>query len=394
MASIGPTFSLALHADYGCRSTGACCSSNWSIPVENTVLARIGRALTEQSLSLEYTAHRGRSRASALVPAEILPEGAEALLGRDESRCVFLETQRGNLCAIHRQLGQTALPVACRQFPRVCVLEPRGVRISLSHYCPTAAQMLFREDASLDIVRSPEAFPDAAGYEGLDVREALPPPLHAKVLMDYDGLEAWESGVLALWSQVGISPERGLAVLRDAALRACRWRPGVEPLASHVQRALREANCRQTSTVTETRPWTAAIRTHDDVCACVPRDWRPRESMPLRESFARFVAPVWPAFTRPICRYLAARSFANWTLQMGGGVLGHVASIAGAHDVLVVEAARLCELEQGAVNAARLLEAFRRADHLLLHLARHDAVASLFAVAGRATAPKRPHRER
>ena len=50
--------------------------------------------------------------------------------------------QRGNLCAIQRQMGHDQLPSACRHFPRVVVLDPRGTFITLSHVCPTAARML------------------------------------------------------------------------------------------------------------------------------------------------------------------------------------------------------------------------------------------------------------
>ena len=46
-------------------------------------------------------------------------------------------------CAVHRQLGRETLPSACRDFPRVVTLTPLGVSITLSHYCPTAAGMLF-----------------------------------------------------------------------------------------------------------------------------------------------------------------------------------------------------------------------------------------------------------
>ena len=45
-------------------------------------------------------------------------------VGRD---CAFFEPGRGRLCAIHRQFGHDALPSACQHFPRVVVIDPRGV---------------------------------------------------------------------------------------------------------------------------------------------------------------------------------------------------------------------------------------------------------------------------
>ena len=36
---------LSIHADYGCRSAGACCSSGWEIAVEPEAEGRIERGL-------------------------------------------------------------------------------------------------------------------------------------------------------------------------------------------------------------------------------------------------------------------------------------------------------------------------------------------------------------
>ncbi len=65
---------------------------------------------------------------------------APALLATAHGRCVFHDP--AGRCAIHSALGHDALPVACRQFPRVSVTDPRGVSVTLSHYCPTAAALL------------------------------------------------------------------------------------------------------------------------------------------------------------------------------------------------------------------------------------------------------------
>jgi hypothetical protein len=55
-------------------------------------------------------------------------------------------------------LGRTALPLACRQFPRVVVRDPRGMSIVLLHYGPTAAAQLGR-DAPVEVTESSRAFP-------------------------------------------------------------------------------------------------------------------------------------------------------------------------------------------------------------------------------------------
>ncbi len=84
--------------------------------------------------------------------------------------------------------------------------------MTLSHYCPTAAGMLFpcqseelgspgdeesagprgSGDPALRIVEDPPAFPADWPWEGLDARDALPPLLRPGVLMDWPSLERWE----------------------------------------------------------------------------------------------------------------------------------------------------------------------------------------------------------
>ncbi len=60
----------------------------------------------------------------------------ELVVRRLERRCVFLDEQ--SLCAIHRDFGIEAKPVACRSFPFTVVRTPDGVFVGLSHYCTAA----------------------------------------------------------------------------------------------------------------------------------------------------------------------------------------------------------------------------------------------------------------
>ncbi len=75
----------------------------------------------------------------------------------------------------------------------MCLIDARGVRVSLSHYCPTAAAMIFDDDGPVTIVDGPPAVPGRAVPEGLDARAALPPRLTDRVLTDLEGLTAWEA---------------------------------------------------------------------------------------------------------------------------------------------------------------------------------------------------------
>src|SRR5205823_14603361 len=97
-----------------------------------------------------------------------LPDETAALVARGAAGdCVFYRRHSG-LCVIHRDLGQPMLPAACRHFPRLAVRDARGTFISLTHRCPPAAALLFRDDVPIEIVEAPPAFPDV-DYEGLVV---------------------------------------------------------------------------------------------------------------------------------------------------------------------------------------------------------------------------------
>ena len=123
---------LSIHADYRCRHAGACCTSAWDIPVEPGTEERLRAGLPTGAVGLR--------------PIAGLPHGARVVLRTDSrGRCAFLEGGPAHhLCAVHREMGEEALPSACRHFPRVVTLSPLGVSVTLSHYCPTAAGMSLR----------------------------------------------------------------------------------------------------------------------------------------------------------------------------------------------------------------------------------------------------------
>ena len=214
-------FALGFHADYRCRHSGACCTADWDVPVELPVYRSLSDALVGGRLQVA-------SAAGATYPFIVepdLPAGAAAILDRDHAgHCVFYERE-AKRCIVHRDLGEPHLPTTCRHFPRVSVQDSRGTFVSLSHFCPTAASMLFR-DAPVEIVAEPPAFP-ATDYDGLIVTaDDLPPLLHPRVLMDLDGYSAWERHMVGRCADVEQRPEAVLATLmRDADLLR-RWRPG------------------------------------------------------------------------------------------------------------------------------------------------------------------------
>src|SRR3954467_12496407 len=222
--------SLSIHADYRCRHSGRCCSTNWDVPVE----VPIYRSLTDALATGRLHTAPGTEGMDAFIVGPDLPEDTAAMFERsDEGQCVFLD-RSSHLCIVHRDLGETALAATCRHFPRLAVHDRRGTFVALSHFCPTAAAMLFRDDVPLAIVDAPPAFPPV-DYDGLDVTdEDLPPLLHPRMLMDLDAYTEWERHMVARCADVTQRPESTLATLRRDAVLIGHWRPGASSLRNAI----------------------------------------------------------------------------------------------------------------------------------------------------------------
>jgi hypothetical protein len=350
-----PVFALSIHAGYACRSSGACCTSGWEIAVEPAVedgIRRSGLFPEERHL----------------VPRGGLPEGARSVLAVDpHGRCLFHEPE--GLCGLHRRLGHGALPISCRQFPRVALLTPNGVSVSLSHYCPTAAAMLF-DRRPLAIVRDPAGLGgEEEDYEGLDAREALPPLLRPDALLGWDAHALFERHAVDVLGQGGLTAEQALQMLGTTAEAVRRWSAADGLLFDHLRRTIESAGPVPAPPSFDFED-AAALRR--EAAAAVPEgvSLPPalREVEALAEADARLVAPGWTDFAEPVRRYLAARAFAGWCALQGEGLRTTVLSLWLALGVLRVEAARACAAAAQPLDADRLREAVRSADLLLLHL--------------------------
>jgi Fe-S-cluster containining protein len=389
---------LSIHADYRCRDSGACCSSAWPIPIEVPQYEQLVAALADGSIavvdsSAEAEAGAGSSRPQLpprppFAPHRGLPEGATAVLAHtDDGRCVFYEAD-AKRCRIHRVKGHAALPMACQQFPRMCLLDPRGIQITLSHYCPTAADLLF-VDRPLAIVRHPLAFPPDFPYEGLDARTAFPPLLRPGVLLDWHTLDEFETHAIRALDAETRSVDAALARLDAWAERLRTWRDSDGPLAETFARIVRvESETPVAGTETPFTRGTPSINFETvfqldaEVRAAVPPG-SVIQSAPshLLEAYRRWVAPAWPAFTRPLCRYLAAKLFANWCWYQGHGLRSLIRSLHAALAVLRLEAARQTHANGRMLEARLLREAFRQTDLLLIHLCAQETLARGWAAA-------------
>jgi Fe-S-cluster containining protein len=291
---------LSFHAGYRCRQSGACCHAGWAIPFDERE--------AEHVRTLQVTGGRLSTE----------PAGGTIALRQDDGACSFFSAGTHD-CAIHRAGGHAALPVSCRIFPRVVRQDPAGTAISLSHYCPTAAALLFEEPAATGapaIVEAPPAFADVGPLEGLDARHEWPPLLRPGILMDLDGYASWERQGVDLLTRPGVRPEIGVSALAAITSRIVKWSPSIgEPLHEAIDAAF--------------------------------------------DAFAPAAGEAIGVDDRALKRWLAARLFANWVAYQGDGLAAIVAYLEGCLGTFQRESAR--------DNDAR--EAIRRSDMLILHRA-------------------------
>jgi Fe-S-cluster containining protein len=297
---------LSVHATYGCRHTGACCTSNWPIPVERDRFARIEAAVASGVLAASAEVRRWRATPDGELLLPLAPEG-----------CTFYDVS-GRRCTVHRALGHDALPLACRQFPRVTVREPRGVSVTLSHYCPTAASLL-DDPAPVSITDAPAAFPADGEYEGLDACE-MPPLLRPEMAMDWDSWWEFEWRAVDLIAHEA-STTRALRRLHRIIETIRPWRPDDEPLIERVHAAF---------TVGPEGP--------------VDREER-EEPTAIRN-------------------YVSAHAFANWTAHLGLGLRTWLRSLEAAHDLARSVGVRQADLRlRHLSDPKRLAEAWSAAEH-------------------------------
>lgn len=313
------TFWLSTHLAYACRHSGACCTAGWPIPIEHDRAAAVASAIAAGRVEAPPRWHAP----AAAAPADV----AGVLARRPDGACVFYRPQpqqpggsRIGGCGIHDHR-----PASCRHFPYICVIDSRGVHVTLSHFCPTAADLLFDEVDDVKIVDGPPVPVDGAELEGLDARESLPPidPQSAVAsLVSWEAVTNWEQRLverLAVDRQVPAAPS-------GAAFEGAR--------------------------------------------AAVASGWSwPEAPEGLREVWTVRVAPSWGRWRRAVGRYLAARAHASWALYLGAGFSDVERMVDLSRTVLQVEACRACLRHDRPLDRATLTEAIRQSDLLLLHYA-------------------------
>jgi Fe-S-cluster containining protein len=220
------TSCLSIHAAYACEHSGACCRAPWPIPLEEAQVWRLrAQGLVPETGSLPVR------------PLESPVNGMTLRLATGgNGACVFFDAEGGRLCRIHRQAGPDMLPSTCRAFPRIALRDARGLLITLSHYCPTAARLLLNAGDIL-IVHAPASLSLGGEIGGLDATAVLPPLLRPGMLMDLEGYAKWEQEAIAVLNDGLLTAQDAVGVIRAATRDTCQWQPGVETLAEQASRA-------------------------------------------------------------------------------------------------------------------------------------------------------------
>lgn len=330
MIGVMPARCLSIHAGYACRRSGACCSGVFAIPAEPEVVQLIRT--------------RGIPAADPSAPPFVERNSTLFVGSRADGACAFYGTEHGGLCGIQRRAGAESLPSACRHFPRLFLRDGRGLSVTLSHYCPTAASRLL-DDVPLEIVHSDTSLGLAGDVEAFEADGALPPLLRPDVLTDLEGFDAWERAAVAALGREDLTSGQALDVIASATEMVRTWKPGGARLAEHVGRSFASANARA----------------------------RPNGT---RE---------WGTFDRPVKRYLAAKVFANRIAYEGRGLRSMVAWLGMCLDRLRSEIARAA----GTVDEPRFIAAIRAADLALVHRTDTAALARDLAAAERPSAGER-----
>ena len=355
---------LAFHAAWLCRHSGACCRAGWSIPVEIPAFETLRRHFGSREDAGQLFVHEGH-----------MPEGAAAIVGtRHNGACVFFdEVANERRCEIHRTLGASNLPLACRQFPRVAMQDRRGTFVTLSHFCPTAAGLLLGA-TSFDVVQAPPGLALDGALEGLDATAVLPPLLRPNLLTDLDGYGAWERRALGSLADDRLSAEQATAAIEHATKRLDEWVPGNVSLANAVERAFREADpsgvgpdiAREKALFAIVSGSVPSGLEHPSVPTIHPATWA--ESLALLQ-----------IHDRPVRAWLAARLFGNWMAYSAPGLRVVATAVRAYLSVLRIEAARLGQDRHDLTQAQHFTEAVRKADLLIVHLSDVRVLTPLLA---------------
>lgn len=346
---------LSIHARYTCRHAGACCTAGWDIPAE------VSAAHTALEL-----------RPGSVWDQGVWPPGIAGIVARRSDRsCIFHD---GSRCTLQRERGPDHMPAACRVFPRIATIRPSGLLVSLSHFCPTAAGLLF-ESQRLAIVEAPGLFPHETTLATLDARPLAPPLLRPGVFMSWPDFERWESHVIQVLGEGDGEWTSALARLKADALVLQGWTPERGSLAEWLSRHLDAGRaCADAPSLPSPH---VALAVWHRLFASVPHAVRdlPALLTPVSDPFAW--PPAQSEISRALRNFAAAHIFGSHLVLQARSLLAGLRAAEIAAELALLHAAALAHSRAGSTCETVLREAIRRTDFLLRHAAEDRALLQI-----------------
>lgn len=334
---------LTIHSSYQCQHRGACCAAAWEIDLDPAVVSTIqtGRIIPLLTTAVPF------------VAAPDAPPGGWRPARTADHVCGFRVAQR---CSLQVAGGESMLPSACRHFPRVYLQDERGLLVTLSHYCPTAASLLL-DETPLSITDAHPPLALEGDIEGLDARHALPPLIRPGMLSDIESYAAWEMLVVEAFDtaeDVGGALHR----VRAATERIRQWTPEDGHLRTVVEEAFATAETVDTPAGLSPGFQLALALTGPHPHMQAPAD--------LDRRWTELVVTGGPALQRPLGRYMAACTFANWIAYRGEGLRSIVEWLHACYDIVRVQLVRETD-PRPRLSRGALIDAFRASDYLVVH---------------------------
>jgi hypothetical protein len=258
-------------------------------------------------------------------------------------------------------------------FPRVVLRDARRTSLSLSHFCPTAAALLFDAPGPDAIVDAPQSLIGDGDLEGLDAADTWSPLLRPSMLMDMSAYDSWERHAIDLLTRDHDLPWHAVDRLEHATTAIAQWTPGSN-------RTLDQ--CVDDAFASEAGSWTPATgswKLAAGFAVAVRAVPAPLHAPSPCAPSSRFLIAANRGIeqhARAVNRWLAARLFGAWIAYQSTGLLVIVRLLRVALDTLVVE---LMRMQKESLQRRDVLEAIRQSDYLIVHLADSQRLATLLS---------------
>jgi hypothetical protein len=185
----------AVLAGYRCGRSLACCQLPWKATLQPGELPAL---------------LAGPMPAAQLLRGALSRRPGTPLLSQPGGVCSLLDPQ-AQACRLQQSGGLTALPLACRNFPRSVVETPQGREVAFLLACPTAAALVVAQPQPFawQSLQDPQDLDNYPAYRRVADRVA------ASRAADWTlaELERWREG---WWQRLGDPDQELLQILSDA----------------------------------------------------------------------------------------------------------------------------------------------------------------------------------